>query len=175
MIKVQNGVATREPIPQFLIGLPAQTLMDLTFTDPAQGVHDCAWWPEEDRSLQLGLYQRYGAETLTVNESRKVVIVTRAIVPWTAGEIAADKKAKVPQVVPMLNAHLVLIASGWMPLVRAYLDALEGIDGEQARVYFDKALTMRRDHPLVLGIPAGISKTEEEVDELFVAAGEMNV
>jgi len=81
----------------------------------------------------------------------------------------------VPQSVPMLNAHLILIGSGWMPAVRAYLDALPGAEGEQARVYFDKALTMRRDHPLVLGIPAAIGKTEAEVDALFLAAGALDV
>lgn len=81
----------------------------------------------------------------------------------------------VPARVPMLNAHLVLIDAGWMPQLRAHLDAMPGADGEKARAYFDKALTMARDHELVLSIPAVLGKTEAEVDQLFVAAGALNV
>lgn len=90
---------------------------------------------------------------------------------WTDGTWAAAQI--VPQSVPMLNAHLVLIGAGRMPAVRAYLDAIPGAEGEQARVYFDKALTMRRDHPLVLGIPPEIM-TEAEKDALFTAAGALD-
>lgn len=80
-----------------------------------------------------------------------------------------------PARVPMLNAHLVLIDAGWMPALRAHLDAMPGIEGEKARAYFAQALTLSRDHPLVQSIPAALGKTEAEVDALFIAAGELNV
>lgn len=91
MIKVQNNTATREPIPAFLQGLAAESLADLSWTDPALGVHDCAWLPEVDQSPALEEYQRYGEETLTVGDG--VVIVTRAVVPWTQEEIDAEASA----------------------------------------------------------------------------------
>lgn len=79
----------------------------------------------------------------------------------------------VPTSVPMLDARLTLIAAGKMPAVKAYLNALPGAEGEQAREYFEYALSMKRDHPLVLAIPDEIM-TEAEKDQLFIAAGELN-
>ncbi len=92
MIKVKNNIAVREPIPQFLIGLSQESLSDLSWTDPSLGVQDCKWLPEIDRSPALGPYERYGAETLAVGGG--VVIVTRAVVPWSAEEISADLTSK---------------------------------------------------------------------------------
>lgn len=87
MIKIQNNTATREPLPHFLHGLAPESLADLSWTDPALGVSDAAWWPEVDQSPALAQYERYGDETLTVGEG--VVIVTRAAVPFTQAEIDA--------------------------------------------------------------------------------------
>ena len=94
MIKIQNNTATRSPIPTFLIGLTPESLSDLSWTDPALGVQDCAWWPEEDRSAPLSEFERYGNETLTPDYERRVVIVTRSVVPWSEAEIEAFKTEK---------------------------------------------------------------------------------
>jgi hypothetical protein len=103
----------------------------------------------------------------------------RDATPEEQAEIDARRAAAaspvVPERVPMLNAHLVLIDAGWMEGVQAYLDALPGPDGAKARAYFVQALTMERQHPLVLGIPAALGKTEADVDQLFTAAGALNV
>lgn len=87
---------------------------------------------------------------------------------WQAVVVAPDR-------VPMLNAHLVLIDAGWMDDIVAYLDAIPGPDGAKARAYFAQALTMERTHPLVLGIPAALGKTEAQVDALFIAADDLHV
>ena len=87
MIKVQNGVATREPIPDFLLGLAAADLADLSWTDPALGVSDLAWWPEESADKPLPTGKKYGDETLTPVKSRKVVKVSHAIIDMSADEI----------------------------------------------------------------------------------------
>ena len=89
MIKVKDGVATREPIPAFLYGLLPESLADLSWTDPALGVQDCAWWPEEDVSGELGTNKKWGAEVLTLDVGRKVVKVTRKQVAMTAAEKAS--------------------------------------------------------------------------------------
>lgn len=91
MIKVQSNIATREPLPSFLRGLAPESLADLSWTDPALGVSDCAWWPEDDQSPALGEFERYGDETLTVDAERRVVVVVREVVPWAAEEIEAAK------------------------------------------------------------------------------------
>ena len=89
MVKVQSNIATREPIPVFLYGLLPESLADLSWTDPALGVQDCAWWPEEDVSGELGTNKKWGAEVLTLDTERKVVLVKRKQVAMTAGEKAA--------------------------------------------------------------------------------------
>lgn len=100
MIKVQINTATRVPIPAFLRGLRPESLLDLSWTDPALGVQDCAWWPEDDQSPALGEYERYGAETLTPDHDRQIVVVSRAVEPWTEAEIAehqAQRRAEAVQ------------------------------------------------------------------------------
>jgi len=89
VIKVQNNIATREPLPSFLRGLSPETLLDLSFTDPALGVQNAAWWPEDDQSPALAEFERYGAETLTPDAERRVVVVVREVVPWSEEEKAA--------------------------------------------------------------------------------------
>lgn len=93
MVKVENGKAAREDIPDFLDRSGTQealeSLLDLSWTDPALGVQDVAWWPEENAEGELGVNKKWGAEVLTVNAERKVVVVTRKQVAMTAAEKAA--------------------------------------------------------------------------------------
>lgn len=97
---------------------------------------------------------------------------TQGQIPAEYLQLVADDSAKptVPEVVPMLNARLALIAAGWMPGVQSILDSMGGVSGDQARAYFDHALTVRRDHPLVQSIPAALNKSDQEVNALFIAA-----
>ena len=93
MIKVKDGVASREPIPSFLdqSGSPEAiaALADLSWTWEGHGIQDCAWWPEEDVSGELGTNKKWGAEVLTLDAARKVVKVARKQVAMTAAEKAA--------------------------------------------------------------------------------------
>ncbi len=93
MIKVKDGTASREPLPNFLYGLLPESLADLSWTDPALGVQDCAWWPEEDVSGELGTNKKLGAEVLTLDAERQVVLVSRKQVAMTAAEKAARDSA----------------------------------------------------------------------------------
>lgn len=96
---------------------------------------------------------------------------------WVNGALipAAAPAAVVPDRVPMLNAHLVLIEAGWMPQVEAFIDAMPEPNRSLARAYLVQSLTMARDHDLVRAIPTALNKTEAEVDALFIKAGAMNV
>ncbi|HDS1694761.1 TPA: DUF4376 domain-containing protein [Pseudomonas putida] len=97
LIKVENNVATREPVPGFLdrSGSPEAlaSLLDLSWTDPQYGVQNAAWWPEEDQSGELGTNKKWGAEMLTPAPDRKVVIVKRKQVSMTKAEIAERDEA----------------------------------------------------------------------------------
>ena len=120
MIKIQNDTATREPIPSFLIGLTRETLLDLSWTDPALGVQDCAWWPEEDVSKPLAQFEVYGKETLSLDHKRKVVLVDRAIEPMPQDQVEALNEAKAQEVRDQRNAELV--ASDWTQVLDAPVD-----------------------------------------------------
>lgn len=168
LAKVSNGAATRDPVPDFLVGLTPADLANLDWVDPALGLAGSGWWPVVDESPALAAGEQYGAETLAVDAARQVVVSVRAVVLPASGPV-------VPQRVPMLNAHLVLIETGLMPALRTFLDAMPGTEGDMARAQFEMALTMARNHPLVLDIPAALGVTEAEVDQLFITAGALNV
>jgi hypothetical protein len=93
MVKIENGVASREPLPKFLMGLAPESLADLSWADPQLGVQGAAWWPEEDQSGELAVNKKWGAETLTPDAERKVVIVKRKQVAMTKAEIAERDEA----------------------------------------------------------------------------------
>lgn len=170
MIKVHNNIATREPIPQFLRGLAPESLADLSWTDPALGVSDAAWWPEDDQSPALGEFERYGAETLTVDADRLVVVVVRDIVPWSDEEIAAHRKAMVPGAVTMRQARIALSRAGLIPAVEQALATMEGQAGEEARIEWDYSSQVFRHKHFVIGLGASIGLTEDQIDELFITA-----
>lgn len=174
LIKVENGIATRTPLPSNLVGLPNDLLIDLSWVDPALGFGNSGWWPEDDQSPTLGQYEKYGNEVLTPDSTRFVVVVVKEVLPWTPEEIAAYLKSLVPYEIPMLSACIAMINAGWMNDVMAYLDSIAGIEGQIARERFQRTVIMRRNHPLVLSISNGIGKTELEVDALFTTAGAIN-
>ena len=97
MVKVENSIATREPIPDFLDQKDTpdarESLLDLSWTDPSLGVQNAAWWPEENADGELGANKKWGAEVLTLDVERRVVLVTRKQVAMTAAEKAARDSA----------------------------------------------------------------------------------
>ncbi|WP_207291504.1 DUF4376 domain-containing protein [Pseudomonas sp. DP16D-R1] len=93
MIKVKDGAASREPLPDFLYGLMPESVADLSWTDPSLGVQDVAWWPEENAEGELGTNKKWGAEVLTLDAERQVVLVSRKQVAMTAAEKAARDSA----------------------------------------------------------------------------------
>lgn len=170
MIKIKNGSAAREPIPQFLVGLAAADLADLSWTDTALGVSDCAWWPEDDQSPALGEFERYGEETLTVDAERRVVVVVREVVPWSAEEIAAHRKSLVPESVTMRQARQAMLSAGILAQVDALIAAMPGEEGESARIDWNHARDVKRDWPLIGALGPQMGLTEQQIDDLFIYA-----
>lgn len=170
MIKVQSNTATREQIPPFLHGLAPESLADLSWTDPALGVSDCAWWPEDDQSPALGEFERYGDETLTVDPERRVVVVVREVVPWSAEEIAAHRKSLVPESVTMRQARQAMLSAGILSQVDALIAAMPGDDGESARIDWGHAHDVKRDWPLIGALGPQLGLTEQQIDDLFIYA-----
>lgn len=116
MVKVENGIATREPIPDFLDQKDTPearaSLLDLSWTDPTFGLLDAAWWPEEDVSGELGPNKKWGAEVLTLDAERKVVLVKRKQVAMTAGEKAARDELIAAQWADQIAARRFQVETG---------------------------------------------------------------
>ena len=112
LIKVKDGVASREPLPEFLYGLLPESLADLSWTDPALGVQNAAWWPEEGVSDELGVNKKWGAEVLTLDAERKVVLVKRKQVAMTASEKAERDEEVTTQWADQIAARRYQVETG---------------------------------------------------------------
>lgn len=172
MIKIQNNLATREPLPAFLNGLAFESLADLLWTDPALGVSDAAWYPEVDQSLPLQEYERYGEETLTIDTVNKQVIVTRAVIPWTTEEIEADKlakyKASIPDSITPRQARLKLLEAD-------LLDNLDAVitTNRAWQIEWEYATEVKRDSPLIAAVATQAGLTSEQIDQMFIEASQL--
>ena len=166
MIKVQNNIATHEPIPSFLVGLAPESLADLSWTDPALGVADSAWWPEVDQSPALGEYERYGTPQFAIDAANKRVIVTRAVVPWSDEEIAADKKAKVPQTITPRQIRQALTRLN----LRTAVETAVAAGDQDLKDWWEFSTIYERNHSQVIAMGSALGKPEEELDTLWTLA-----
>lgn len=173
MIKVQNNTATRDPLPSFLVGLSAQTLRDLAWTDPQLGVQDCAWLPEVDQSPALGPDQTHdGTEVLTVDAQLQVVLVVRGVRDLTPEEIhqrwLADNP--VPASISWRQGQHVLIDLGVRQQVRDMIAAIEDpVAREKAEVEFGSP-TYERASPFLCSMWEALGRTPQQLDDAFRAA-----
>src|SRR6056297_4124964 len=100
MIKIfPDNTASREPLPKFLRGLKSESLSDLSWTDPALGVQDFAWWPEQTVIPEFNTKTHIldGTESFEILEGNQVVLVTKGVRALTPEEIEnkiAEHKAK---------------------------------------------------------------------------------
>lgn len=179
MIKVKNGIASREPVPSFL-SADAAGLLDLSWTDPALGLRTSAWWPEDDQSPKLGQYERYSdAETLTLDLARKVVVSKRMVFPWSSAEIAAHQKSLVPKKVTRRQARQALLLAGKLDVVSAAIAALDDgtLEGLQrsrmAEIEWVDSLEFERERPLLIQIGKAIGLDDAGLDELFIKAAKL--
>ena len=160
MIKVQNGIATREEIPYFLVGLQAESLADLSWTDPALGVADCAWWIEErgDDPVIYAPY-RYGAEIFTPDTVRQVVVVTHVIEEMPV-------VPPLPLVVSPRQIRQALTASG----MRSAVEAGVAAGDQDTKDWWEFATSIEENHPAILAMCGGLGITDAQRHDVFVLA-----
>jgi len=174
MIKVQNGIATREPVPSFLVGLLPESLADLSWTAPELGVQDCAWLPEVVTTPEYNAdTHKLGAEVLTVDAAAKVVNVTYEVVPLTSDELTALRKAKVPHMVTMRQARLALLESGLLSRVAGIIDAMPSPKKEAAQIEWEYSQTVERHRELVAVLAPALDLDDAATDELFIKAAKL--
>jgi len=76
----------------------------------------------------------------------------------------------VPESVPMLNAHLVIIQAGQMDALMALVEALPEMERQEAKAYLSLALNCRRDNKWVQLLGPGLGYDSAGLDQLFITA-----
>ena len=172
MIKIQNNTATREPIPDFLVRLLPESLLDLTWTDEQLGVQDCAWWQEtyDDAPINHETH-KYGDEILTINRDTKTVLVTHEIVALTQAEIDENYRLAhpVPNSISMRKARLQLLSMNLLDAVNSQISTMS----QAAQIEWEYATEVERDNPLVLALQTSLSMSDSDMDLFFIQAGEL--
>lgn len=79
-------------------------------------------------------------------------------------------KAQVPPAVTARQARLALLSAGLLSQVTTILAAMTGPEGEAARIEWEYALGIERNSPLVTALSSQLGLTDEQVDNLFIAA-----
>jgi len=171
MLKVNLSTyeATNEPIPAFLQGLKPESLLDLSWTDPALGVQGFGWWPEtyfDNRDPDTETVTGY---TYSADPDTKTVTATAVIQPLTAEELAAIKRSKTPQSVTMRQARLQLLALDKLAIVDAAVPTI----GPAAQVEWEYASMVERSNPLIPAIQTLLGWTEDDLNTYFIEAAKL--
>lgn len=78
-----------------------------------------------------------------------------------------------PNVVTMRQARLAMFQAGILTSVDAAIAGMEGDEGEKARIEWQYAQTIDRDHPLVTSLSSVLSISESQMNELFATAQQL--
>lgn len=73
----------------------------------------------------------------------------------------------VPSRISMRQARLALLQSGLLPQVDTAIAAMTGAGGDAARIDWQFAQAVERNHPLVTTMTAQLSLTTKQLDDLF--------
>lgn len=92
-------------------------------------------------------------------------------------EIIADRIAKnvppPPSIVSMRQARLALLHAGKLQAVNNAIAAMQGPQGEAARIEWDYSNEVRRTQTLTIALAQAIGMTDAEMDALFVEAAKL--
>lgn len=78
--------------------------------------------------------------------------------------------AAVPASVSMRQARQALLNAGLYAAVNGAISAMTGTAGDSARIEWEYATEIRRDHPLVATLAPALNLSSAQIDGLFVAA-----
>lgn len=81
----------------------------------------------------------------------------------------ADSVPTAPAVVTMRQARLALLGAGLLAQVNAAITAMQGAEGDAARIEWEYAQEVSRDSPLVAALAGELGLTEGQLDDLFAA------
>lgn len=98
----------------------------------------------------------------------------QAYIAWlalgnTPQEADAPTTSRITKVT-MRQARLALLGAGKLPAVNAAIAAMQGAQGEAARIEWEYSQEVQRDRGLVSALGSQLGMTEEQLDALFTAA-----
>lgn len=77
---------------------------------------------------------------------------------------------EIPQSVTMRQCRIALLDAGLLDAVQSSIATMPGVDGERARIDWEYALDVRRDWPLINALGSQLGLTDQQIDDLFLAA-----
>jgi len=77
---------------------------------------------------------------------------------------------EVPQSVTMRQCRIALLNAGLLDAVQSSIATMPGVEGERARIDWEYALDVLRDWPLINALGSQLGLTEQQIDDLFIAA-----
>ena len=115
------------------------------------------------------------AEKLTMAEPyiENGAVYTVKAEPMTNEEKQARARINVPDSIDMRRARLALLQAGLLDTVEASIASMTGTEGKAARIEWEYATVIRRNHPLVVQLQSALSLTEEGLDRLFIDANNL--
>lgn len=101
------------------------------------------------------------------------------LVQMTEEEIAeylnpSSPEIIVPEKVTMRQARLALMQFGILDDVETLIQSLEGATGVAARIEWDYSSEVFRNKPFVVSLGAQLGLTDEQIDQLFINASQID-
>lgn len=89
---------------------------------------------------------------------------------WTVAEISPEERRAAIRPVTMRQARLALLGAGVLSGVEPALAAMPSPQREAAEIEWEYASEVRRDAPLIAAIGGALGLSDEQIDDLFLAA-----
>ena len=100
--------------------------------------------------------------------------IYRRAIEGEFGAVAEYVEPVVPVVIPikvtMRQARLALLQVGLLGSVQTSIDAMTGPEGDAARIEWEYAQELRRDHPLTQTLSGSLGLSSAQLDQLFITA-----
>lgn len=132
-------------------------------------------WSAEELAA-IGLYAPLPADPIPEGKVATASTVQRVdgAVKWVHElRDAPPPVITVPAVVSMRQARLALLGAGLLSQVDTAIDGMDEPNKSAARIEWEYATELRRDHPLIAGLAAELQLSEQQVDDLFIAASQI--
>ncbi len=76
----------------------------------------------------------------------------------------------IPKSITMKAARIVLLKAGLLTQATNYINSLEGVEGDLAKIEWEFSTTVERDNHLVKALTVVLGKTEAQIDQMFIDA-----